>query len=91
MITTPPYSSGNLSCNISSSSSSVNGKKTVTISIVTGDGIAKVDVKASDGTHYELKNEGPGINKKISLSGNNITFEIKAYDYNGNVVSSSTG
>jgi hypothetical protein len=50
-----------------------------------------VDVKVSDGTHYELKNEGPGINKKLSLSGNNITFEIKAYDYNGNTVYSGTG
>lgn len=91
VITTPPIYTGNISCNISSSSSYVNGQKTVIVNIVTGDGIAKVVVKASDGTNYEIINEGSGINKKINISGNGITYEIKAYDYSGNLVSSSMG
>lgn len=91
VITTPPAYTGNTSCNISSSSSYMNGQKTVTVSIITGDGIAKVDVKVSDGTHYEILNKGSGINEKISISGNGISYEIKAYDYNGNVISSTMG
>lgn len=92
-ITDPGNGSGNTSVSISTSSSSVNGVGALTVSIAAGNGIKSVVISISDGTKYEYKNDGNGINKSVTLkgkSGKTYTANIYSYDYNGNVISSST-
>lgn len=85
VITQPPYY-GDTSCSISTSSSSVNGRSTMNISIKTGSGVKNVVISVSNGTKYEYNNNGNGINETLRVSGSGLSFDIKAYDHYGNTV-----